>query len=180
MGETQIEGKGPQVGSKRRARLQSSWWCSHEPLGAARADAAVQPHLGDVGLNFGNFDAVVGLSRLLDHTGDVRSAMRAMFGQNVAFPGRVRMQWTMRPGMRLALGLASLLPLTLLSLRRRRAGVVRRFRRQLLLRPQRGVLFLQRRKALAQLVDPRQQRGDQRVFLGTRQRGRIKRWSHPG
>ena len=111
MGETQIDGKGPQVGAKRRAWLQSSWWCSHELLGAARADAAMQPHLSDVGLNFGNFDAVVGLSRLLDHTGDFRSAMRTMFGENVAFPGRVRVQWTMRPGMRLALGLASVLTL---------------------------------------------------------------------
>jgi len=34
------------------------------------------------------------------------------------------MQWTMRPGMRLALGLASVLPLTLPSLRRRRVSGV--------------------------------------------------------
>jgi hypothetical protein len=54
--------------------------------------------------------------------------MRAMLGQDVAFGGRVRMQRTMHPGMRLPPGLLGDLAAALLPLRRGRAQLVRRLR----------------------------------------------------
>ena len=179
MGKAQIDREGPQVRPERRARRQVGWRVGPEPLAAARADPAVQRHLRHVGLDLGDLDAVVGVNRPLPDARHVRPAMPALCGQHVALARRIRMQWAVRPGMRLALGprrgfLAALLPT-----RRRRARVVRCLRRQLQLRPQLRIFLFQRVKPFAQLVDPSQQRRDQRILLGARQRGRIKWQSHP-
>jgi hypothetical protein len=80
------------------------------------ADAGMQPHLGEIGLDLGDLDAVVDVNRLLRDARHIRPAMLAMTGQDIAFPGRVGMLRTMRPSMRLALGPARVLAVALVTL----------------------------------------------------------------
>jgi hypothetical protein len=127
----------------------------------------VQRHPRDIRLDLGNLDPVVSVDRRLRHARHICPAMRAMLGQNVALARRIRMQGTMRPGMRLALGTLRGIAVALLSFGRRRAGIVRRLRRQLqllaqcrVLGPQRHVLGFQAGKARRQHLDLPGQRGN--------------------
>ncbi|MBA3939341.1 MAG: ATP-binding protein, partial [Planctomycetes bacterium] len=75
---------------------------------------------------------------------------------------------------RLRLGAAA----CFVSLARRHRGVVRRLGRQPQLVAQRRVLPFQCRNADRQFINTRQQRRDQRVLLGHRQRGNIGHQTH--
>ncbi len=112
--------------------------------------------------------------------------MLALARQNFATPGRVRMQRTMRPSMRLGLRLRVRRPARLVSLRGGRARIVRRLRRQVELDaqlrvflPQRRVLGLQHLQTRRQIVQPPDQRPNQRVFRGAIEKGQIRRRNHP-
>jgi len=179
--EAQIDRKSPHVGTERRAGLQSQRRPRCELLGAARAKAAMQPHLGDVRLDFGNLNAVVDVNRLLRNARHIRLAMRAMIGHDVPLLGRVGMQRTMRPGVRFALALARGLAVALMALRRRRTrvvgglwGQVQFFSQLCVLGSQLRVVRPQRRILSFQGGQARQHRRDQRILIGAR-----IRQSHP-
>jgi len=105
-------------------------------------------------------------------------AMATPLSQDIAPPRRIGMQGTVRPRMdpafRLRLGAAA----CFVSLARRHRGVVRRLGRQPQLVAQRRVLPFQCRNADRQLINTRQQRRDQRVLLGSRQRWNIGHQTH--
>ena len=84
------------------------------------------------------------------------------------------MKRTMRPSMRLGLALGRGWLRRLLPLRRRNAGIVGRLRRQAQLRLKFGDPRHERRVLRDKRLDPRDQCGDQGVFLG-----QIRRRSHP-
>src|SRR3979490_1256184 len=105
--------------------------------------------------------------------------MLALVRRNIATPGRVRMQRTVRPRARLALWLSRGLTLALVSRRRRRTRIVRRLRRQVELFAQRRVLRLQRRVLALQSPQARQQLRNQRVLLLGPQQTESRRRVHP-
>jgi len=176
--EAQRQHEGAQVRSERRARFQTRRCRRLEPLVAARADAAMQRHPGDVRRDLGDFDAVVSLKRHLCHARHIRTATGAVVRQHVAPPRRIGMQRPMRPRMGLTLRLRPRPAVGLHPLRRRPAGIGRRLRWQIEAFPQRRVLGFQRFYPGNQIFNPHQQPGDQRVRLGRRKGGEIGRWSH--
>src|ERR1700680_920146 len=112
--------------------------------------------------------------------------MLAFARRNIATPGRVRMQRTVRPSMRLGLRLRVRRPARLVSLRGGRARIVRRLRRQVELDaqlqvflPQRRVLSLQGLQTRRQIVQPLDQLPNKRVFRGAIENGQIRRQNHP-
>jgi len=97
----------------------------------------MQRHPRDVRLDLRNLDVVVGVERRLRDARHVGPAMSTLIDQNIAPARRIRMQRTMRPRMRCAWAFTparNRIGRRLLPLRRRRARIVRRLRRQTELR----------------------------------------------
>ena len=144
MDEPQIDDKGPQVRTERRAGRHVGRRFGPERLAAAGAEPAIQRHPRDVRLDRGKLDVVVGVERGLRDARQVGPAMSAMIGQDVALARRIGMQGTVRSGMRCASARAPArrrrVGRRLPALRGRRAGIVRRLRWQLQLLTQRRVL----------------------------------------
>ena len=163
-----------------------------EATSTARAHAAMQDHPRHIRLDLGDLDAVVGLHRHLGHARHVGAAAGAVLRAHLRASGRVRVKRAVRPGMDPGFRARLAVPVRLVTLRRRRAGVAGRLRRRLQLLPQRRVLGLQgdnprqQRRVLAlerfyprrQRLDLRQQRGDQRVPLGGRPRDEVRGLGH--
>jgi hypothetical protein len=104
LAEAQVEHEGAQVGAERRARLQAGRRVGPEAPGAARALAAEQRDPGDVGLDLGDADPVVGVDRALHHAPDIGPAVAAPLGQHIAPARRLRVQGAVAAGMGLGLG----------------------------------------------------------------------------
>lgn len=138
----------------------------------------MQRHPRHIRPDLGDLDPVVSMRSTLCHTADVRPAMRALIRQHVPPSRRIGMQRPVRAGMRLGLAFRLAPGIGLLTLARRLARIIRRLRRPAQLRPQRCVLGFQGRHPRSQSVEPRQKRGDQRILLGRRKRGKIKGKSH--
>ena len=135
--EAQIDHESPQVRPERRARRHVGRRVRPQSLAAARAQPAMQRHPRDVRLDLRNLDVVVGVERRLRDARHVGPAMATLIDQNIAPARRIRMQRTMRPRMRNAGAFTpahSRIGRRLLPLRRRRARIVRRLRRQTELR----------------------------------------------
>ena len=134
MDEPQIDDKGPQVRTERRAGRHVGRRFGPERLAAAGAEPAIQRHPRDVRLDWGKLDVVVGVERGLRDARQVGPAMSAMIGQDVALARRIGMQGTVRSGMRCASACAPArrrwVGRRLPALRGRRAGIVRRLRWQ--------------------------------------------------
>ena len=130
LGEAQVNDKGAQVFPERRAGLHSARRRGLELFRATGADPSMQRHTGDIGLDIGDFDVIIGFARSLRHAGNVRAAMLASGRDHIAFMRRIRMQRPVRPGMRLALGLFRRRDRGLSPLARGRARIIRRLRRQ--------------------------------------------------
>jgi hypothetical protein len=152
---------------------RARWFGPNGPLGGAASTRLAQhrhaPSKSVTRVTSGLISEIscahrLGELRLARHR---RPAVLAMCAQDVAFVRRVGAQWPMRPGARLSLGLACLLARRLAPLRGRRTRIVWRLWRQVQSLAQRCVLVLQGQKPLAQFIDPRQQRHDQRVFHST-------------
>ena len=112
--------------------------------------------------------------------------MLTLARRNIATPGRVRMQRTVRPSMRLGLRLRVRRPARLVSLRGGRTRIVRCLRRQVELDAQLQVFLPQRRglglknlQTRCQNVQPLDQRSNKRVFRGAIENGKIRRQNHP-
>ena len=163
----QIDHKGAQVWPERRSRLQALRRLGLEALGATRADAAMQRHPRHVGLDLRDFDAVIGSRTGFARRGYVGAAALAALAKTSRLAVGLGCKRTMRPGMRLGLALGRGWLRRLLPLRRRNAGIVGRLRRQAQLRLKFGDPRDKR-------LDPRDQCGDQGVFLG-----QIRRRCHP-
>jgi hypothetical protein len=131
-------------------------------LGAARADSAVQRHPRHVGLDLRNFDAVVALARALRDARNIGAAALAALGPEFSLRCRIGMKRAMRPRMRVGLRLGRGRRRRLLSLRWRKARIVRCLRRQ----AQLGLEFGDPRHKRGHL---RHQRADQRVLLRVRE-----------
>jgi hypothetical protein len=86
----QVQDKDMQVGAEQQAGLQPRRGGHLEAPSTARADAAVQRHLRHVRGDLGDVDAAVCLHRHLSHPGHVGLAVRAVLGQDVVPPRRVR------------------------------------------------------------------------------------------
>ena len=161
MDEPQIDDKGPQVRTERRAGRHVGRRFGPERLAAAGAEPAIQRHPRDVRLDRGKLDVVVGVERGLRDARQVGPAMSAMIGQDVALARRIGMQGTVRSGMRCASARAPArrrrVGRRLPALRGRRAGIVRRLRWQLQLLTQRRVLRPQRSVICLQAGQPRRQ-----------------------
>ena len=161
MDEPQIDDKGPQVRTERRAGRHVGRRFGPERLAAAGAEPAIQRHPRDVRLDQGKLDVVVGVERGLRDARQVGPAMSAMIGQDVALARRIGMQGTVRSGMRCASARAPArrrrVGRRLPALRGRRAGIVRRLRWQLQLLTQRRVLRPQRSVICLQAGQPRRQ-----------------------
>ena len=161
MDEPQIDDKGPQVRTERRAGRHVGRRFGPERLAAAGAEPAIQRHPRDVRLDRGKLDVVVGVERGLRDARQVGPAMSAMIGQDVALARRIGMQGTVRSGMRCASARAPVrrrrVGRRLPALRGRRAGIVRRLRWQLQLLTQRRVLRPQRSVICLQAGQPRRQ-----------------------
>ena len=89
------------------------------------------------------------------------------------------MQRPMGACMRFALGFARGLARGLMALARRRAGIVRRLRRQAELGFELGDTVFQLRIFRNQRIDPFDQRKDQRILRGAIQRLQVGRFNHP-
>jgi hypothetical protein len=61
-------------------------------------------HTGDIGLDTGDFDVIIGFARSLRHAGNVRAAMLASGRDHIAFIRRIRMQRPVRPACALRSG----------------------------------------------------------------------------
>jgi len=90
----------------------------------------MQRYACDIGLDVGDFDAIIDFAGSLRQAGNVRAAMLARRRHHVAPVRRVRMQRPVRPGMRLTLGLFCHLARGLSPLARGRARIIRRLGRQ--------------------------------------------------
>ena len=130
LGEAQINDESPEVGDERRAGLQPRRGLGLETPRAARADAPMQAHPGDLGGDRRNLDAVIDLASLLRALRDVGPAAVAHARQDVALMLRIGMQRPMCARMRL-LCLRRLFTnsVVLWPWTRRDARVVRRLRR---------------------------------------------------
>ena len=135
LAEAQVEHEGAQVGAERRARLQPGRGGRLETPGAAGANAAVQDHPRHVRGDLGDLDAVVGLHRHLGHVAHVGAAVWAALHPDRFATGRVGVQRTVRSGMDPGFRARLAVTIRLAPLRGRRAGVVRRLRRHLQVRP---------------------------------------------
>ena len=200
MSHAQIDRKGPQVWAERRTGFKHGRRRGLEWLVAARACAAQQCDADHLRSDLRNLDPFVSVNRCLFDTRDLGLAMLAERSRNIVASGGVRMQLPMRPGVRLALGLALLPFAPLVSARRGRAGIVRFLRRQIklgaqfrivlpqfcvlgsqqgILSPQRSVIGLQNLQSRCQFVQAFKQRQNQRIFPSTVEKSQIRRQSHP-
>lgn len=100
--EAQIDRESPQVRPERRARRHVGRRLRPEGRAAARAQPAMQRHPRDLRLDLWNLDMVIGVERRLRDARHVAPAMPASIDQNIAAARRIRMQRTMRAGMRCA------------------------------------------------------------------------------
>ena len=137
LGKAQVERKGSQIGAEWRARFQVRRRRRLEPLGAAWTHPAIKRDAGDIGFDLGNLDAVIGFAGGLRGGADIAAAVLALCRRHMAMARRVGMERPMRPGVRLAprlrggrlFGLGGRCARCLVSLRGRRARIVRRLRR---------------------------------------------------
>ena len=100
--KAQVDDEGTKVFPEWRAGLHSAGRRGFELFRATRTDPATQRYACDIGLDVRDFDAIIDFAGSLRQAGNVRAAMLARGRHQVALVRRVRMQWLVRPRMRLA------------------------------------------------------------------------------
>jgi hypothetical protein len=173
----QINRKGLEVRSERRAGLEPLRRLGLEALRTARTAPAIEQHPRHVRPDLRDLDAIIFMHGRLRDTRHVGRTMRTARRRHLALARRVRMQRPMRPRMRPAIGFLRSLSRRLAAKARRKAGVVRRLRRLAKLVAKRRILFFQSGDARLHFREPRQQGRDQPILLVTRQK--LGRPRHP-